>query len=222
VLRFILQKRKQGGNGLLALAQNKAEGLPILHHVNEEVQGVAALYGARPLLGKDATESALRARAGEYDILHIAAHGQLDPLNPLFSHIVLSSDKGNDGLLEVRDVYRLNLARTSMVVLSACNTQLGAQKRGDDIVALNRAFIYAGAPTVISSLWTVDDDATGELMLSFYRHLRRGMSKADALRAAQQETRAHHPHPYYWAGFVLAGDPGVNLSNGSRANTRRR
>lgn len=221
VLRFILQKRKPGGNRLLALAENKAEGLPILHHVNEEVRGVAALYGAKPLLGKEATESALRARAGEYDIVHIAAHGQLTSPNPLFSHIILSPSKGNDGLLDVRDVYRLNLARTSVVVLSACDTQLGAQNRGDDIVALNRAFIYAGAPTVISSLWTVDDEATGELMLSFYRHLRRGMSKADALRAAQRETRMRHPHPYYWAGFVISGDPGVTISGRPRAVMRR-
>jgi CHAT domain-containing protein len=116
---------------------------------------------------------------------------------------------GNDGSLTVRDVYNLNLSRTGLVVLSACETHLGAQSRGDDIVGLNRAFIYAGTPTVIASLWTVDDESTGAFMVSFYSHLRRGMSKAESLRAAQRETRNRYPHPYYWAGFVLTGDPGT-------------
>ena len=74
---------------------------------------------------------------------------------------------------------------------------------------MTRAFIYAGAPTVISSLWSVDDQATGVLMNSFYQHLKRGDSKAAALRAAQAETRERYPHPYFWAAFVLTGDPGL-------------
>jgi CHAT domain-containing protein len=94
-------------------------------------------------------------------------------------------------------------------VLSACETQLGAQSRGDDLVGLTRAFLYAGAPTVIASLWSVNDQATAVLMAAFYRHLRAGASKAQALQAAQAETRAAYPHPYYGAAFVLTGDPGA-------------
>jgi CHAT domain-containing protein len=114
---------------------------------------------------------------------------------------------GNQGL-EVREIYDLKLSHTSLIVLSACETQLGAQSKGDDMVGLNRAFIYAGASTIIASLWTVDDQATGLLMRSFYTYLKRGMSKAEALRVAQSKTRRQYPNPYYWAAFVLTGDAG--------------
>jgi CHAT domain-containing protein len=109
----------------------------------------------------------------------------------------------------VQDVYGLNLASADLVVLSACETQLGARSRGDDVVGLNRAFLYAGAPSVIASLWSVNDQATAVLMAAFYRELRAGASKAVALQRAQAETRALYPHPYYWAAFVLTGDPGT-------------
>jgi CHAT domain-containing protein len=102
----------------------------------------------------------------------------------------------------------VNLQKTQLVVLSACQTQLGKQSRGDDIIGLNRAFIYAGTPTVVASLWSVDDEATNTLMTAFHIHLKQGMGKAAVLQAAQAETRANHPHPYDWAAFVLTGDPG--------------
>jgi CHAT domain-containing protein len=102
----------------------------------------------------------------------------------------------------------MGLTRTNLVALSACETQLGAQSKGDDIVGLNRAFIYAGASSVIASLWTVDDEATNLFMKALYGHLKRGMTKAAALQAAQAATRKKYPHPYYWAAFVLTGDPG--------------
>jgi CHAT domain-containing protein len=121
---------------------------------------------------------------------------------------MLAPDTRNDGNLEVHEIYGLDLARADLVVLSACQTQLGAQSAGDDVVGLNRAFIYAGAPTVVASLWTVDDEATGSFMTAFYKHLRQGQGKAAALRQAQLETRERYPHPYYWAAFVLTGDPG--------------
>jgi CHAT domain-containing protein len=85
---------------------------------------------------------------------------------------------------------------------------LGEQSQGDDIVGLNRAFIYAGTPTVVASLWSVPERQTGELMLSFFRHLKSGKSKA-ALSAAQAEIRKEQPNPYYWAAFILTGDAGA-------------
>jgi CHAT domain-containing protein len=142
--------------------------------------------------------------------VHLAAHAELNPTSPLFSRVFLAPDAQNDGSLTVQEVYGLNLARADLVVLSACDTQLGAQSRGDDLVGLNRVFIYAGAPSVIASLWRVNDEATAVLMTAFYRQLRAGASKAQALQAAQVETRRHYPHPYYWAAFVLTGDPGTS------------
>ena len=130
----------------------------------------------------------------------------------MFSRLWLAPGEGDDGQLNVYEVYGLDLAQTDLVVLSACQTQHGEVSAGDEIISLNRAFLY-GSPTVISSLWAVDDQATGELMDRFYTHLRDGMTKAQALQAAQDEIRndPDHPewrHPYYWAAFVLNGDPG--------------
>jgi CHAT domain-containing protein/Tfp pilus assembly protein PilF len=208
VLRFVQQKRKTGPPSVLAFAQAQPPGLPALGFADREVRAIAGLFGAQPTAGQAATESAFVAEAPKRSLLHLAAHGQLNEGNPLFSRIVLGPDGKNDGGLEVHEVYRLDLAAADLVVLSACQTILGAQSAGDDIVGLNRAFIYAGAPTVVSSLWTVDDEATGRLMEAFYAHLKQGLGKAAALRQAQLEMRQQFPHPYYWAAFVLTGDPG--------------
>jgi CHAT domain-containing protein len=110
--------------------------------------------------------------------------------------------------MELHEVYGLDLTAADLVVLSACATQIGPVSSGDDLLALNRSFLYAGASTVVASLWVVDGASTRLLMVSSYSHLQQGQSKVEALRAAQAEVRASHPNPYYWAGFVLTGDPG--------------
>jgi len=94
------------------------------------------------------------------------------------------------------------------VVLSACQTNLGDLSEGDELLGLTRAFFFAGTPTVVASLWNVEDESTALLMERFYTHLRGGMGKAEALRQTQLEVREQYPNPYYWAGFVLTGDPG--------------
>jgi CHAT domain-containing protein len=208
-LQFIQQKRKDGSGNVLALAYSQPDNLPRLLYADDEAKDIAKLYQTQAIIGRAATESALRAQANKFHILHLAAHGELNTASPLFSRIVLAPDQTSDGSLEVQEVYDLDLAKASLVVLSACQTQLGKQSRGDDIIGLNRAFIYAGAPTVIASLWKVDDEATSFLMTAFYAHLKQGKGKAAALRAAQRETRAKYPHPYYWAAFVLTGAPGA-------------
>jgi CHAT domain-containing protein/Flp pilus assembly protein TadD len=208
ILRSLRHRVRRGGKRILATAQSLAEGLPSLRFVDEEVRSVARLYQAEPLPTGLATRAEFLKRARAYDILHIAAHAELKASRPLFSRIMLTPEKDDNGALEVREVYGMDLARTNLVVLSACHTQLGMRSKGDDIVGMNRAFIYAGASSVIASLWTVDDRATNLLMKAFYSHLKRGMSKAAALKAAQAATRKRYPHPYYWAAFVLTGDPG--------------
>jgi CHAT domain-containing protein/uncharacterized protein HemY len=209
VLPFIQQKRKPVPKSLLALSQGQAEGFPLLQYANKTAEEVAALYDSTALTGTAATETAFRARASSSDIIFIAAHGKLSSINPLFSRIVLAPDKDNDGLLEVHEVYGLDLKSVSLVVLSACQTQLGERSQGDDIIGLNRAFIFAGTPTVVASLWSVQDKQTGQLMVYFFQQLKGGKSKAEALQAAQGEMRAKYPHPYYWAAFVLTGDVGT-------------
>jgi tetratricopeptide (TPR) repeat protein len=170
---------------------------------------VASLYGTQPLISDAATESAVFSQAEDAEILHLSVHGEFNKHNPLFSTLYLAADDRHDGRLEVHDIYALDLTKaTNLVALSACQTQLGELSRGDEIVGLNRAFLYAGTPSVIATLWSVQDDSTALLMERFYTHLRSGIAKAQALRQAQIEVRAEYPHPYYWAAFVLTGDGG--------------
>jgi CHAT domain-containing protein/tetratricopeptide (TPR) repeat protein len=219
VLPYLRARVKPGGNRILVLANNEDEGLPQLSHAYDEARAVASLFGTEPLLGGAATVSQIRTRAGHYDVLHLIAH--IDPNNqtPQFARIMLARGEADEGPLELHQVYDLDLRETNLVVLSGCQSQLGRQSRGDDIVALNRAFIYAGASSVIASLWNVDDEATQQLMTAFYRYLKQGMTKAAALREAQREMRVKYPNPYYWAAFVLTGDPGTRDNSGLAANS---
>jgi CHAT domain-containing protein len=147
-----------------------------------------------------------------YRIVHFATHAVFDSENPAVSGIVLSmfDERGGqrDGFLRLHDIYQLTLP-AELVVLSACNTALGRQLRGEGLVGVVRGFMYAGAKRVVASLWRVDDEATGELMARFYREmLQQNRSPAAALREAQlmmlQQERWRPP--YYWAAFVLQGE----------------
>ncbi len=216
VLPFIISKRKATGDAALILGNplTTEPGLAPLAFAQQEAEMVAGLYGTAPLIGDAATESALQAQASGASILHIGAHGEYNASNPLFSAIYLAGDDKNDGRLETHEIYGLDLTQaTSLVVLSACRTQVGTVSAGDEVVSLNRAFLFAGTPTVIASLWNVDDTATSLLMERFYTYLRQGQSKGEALRLAQVDVREQFPHPYYWAAFVLTGDPGVSTTS---------
>jgi CHAT domain-containing protein/Tfp pilus assembly protein PilF len=155
---------------------------------------------------------ALSGVLGQYRYLHFATHGYLDTERPELSALVLSQfdrqGRPVDGFLRVNDIYNSRLA-ADLVVLSACQTGLGKEVRGEGLMGLTRAFMYAGVPRVIVSLWSVDDRATAELMAAFYRSLLRDHKRpSEALLAAQQEVRKHKEwqSPYYWAAFVQQGD----------------
>jgi CHAT domain-containing protein len=206
-IALINRRGARPSKGLLALAQGRAEGLPLLRFAEREAKAAAGLYDARPFVGAAATETVFRSEAGKNDTLLLAAHGRLDGAHPLFSQIVLAADGQHDGMLQLHEIYELDLRGVGLVVLSACETQQGARSKGDDIIALNRAFLSAGASSVVASLWRVDDEATEVLTREFFTRLKSGDSKAAALRAAQRKTREQFPNPYYWAAFVLTGDP---------------
>jgi CHAT domain-containing protein/Flp pilus assembly protein TadD len=207
ILRYLPEKRKSTTGNLLALGDPDIPGLSPLDYAEDEVKAIAPLFNTQPLLGKAATESTVWAEASQSGIVHLAVHGEYNLYNPLFSAIRLVGDTENDGSLQVHEVYGLDLTNaTNLVVLSACQTKIGELSRGDEVVGLNRAFLYAGTPTVMASLWNVDDAATGLLMKQFYTHWQGGMSKAEALQQAQKDVRETHPHPYYWAAFSLTGD----------------
>jgi CHAT domain-containing protein/Tfp pilus assembly protein PilF len=163
--------------------------------------------------GFDASRAeALSGVLGQYRYLHFATHGYLDTERPELSALVLSQfdQQGRpvDGFLRVNDIYNSRLA-ADLVVLSACQTGLGKEVRGEGLMGLTRAFLYAGVPRVIVSLWSVDDRATAELMAAFYRSLLRDHERpSEALLDAQLELRKHKEwqSPYYWAAFVQQGD----------------
>jgi CHAT domain-containing protein/Tfp pilus assembly protein PilF len=148
----------------------------------------------------------------EYRIVHFATHGLINSRRPQLSGVVLSlvdeQGRQQDGFLRAHDIYNLRLG-ADLVVLSACQTALGEQMKGEGLVGLAQGFMYAGAPRVAASLWNVKDEATAELMKRFYeKMLRDGMSPAAALRAAQVSMwkDKRWEAPYYWAGFTLQGE----------------
>ncbi len=156
------------------------------------------------LTREKATESWLTENIGEYQIIHIASHGEFDPINPLFSSLKLTKDLAQDGNFEVNEVFALNI-NADIVTLSACQTGLGKITGGDELVGLNRAFIYAGTHSLLSSLWRVSDISTAILIKHFYRNYVVD-NKGESLRKAQLLVKRLYPHPSYWAGFNLTGD----------------
>lgn len=184
--------------------------LGALPGARQEAIAVGRLLGTHPWLGAEATESRVFALAGTVDLLHLAAHGIYEPRNPSFSRIALSPTDGADGNLEVHEIVgRLDLSGVNLVVLSACDTARGEISRGDEITSLTRAFLLAGSPGVVSTLWRIDDDAATLLMTDLYQRLLCGASVAEALRDAQLQLRRNprYEDPRFWGAFALSGDP---------------
>jgi CHAT domain-containing protein len=138
-------------------------------------------------------------------MLHFAVHAELNEQDPMSSALLLAAEGKGDGRLKVGEIFSLNL-KANMVVLSACETGLGKLSNGDEMVGLTRAFIYAGTPSIITTLWKVNDRASYELMKEFYEHLKTG-NKVEALRLAQLKTMQEFPEPFYWAAYQLTGEP---------------
>jgi CHAT domain-containing protein len=182
-----------------------------------EARAVARALRARLVLGGRANEVAVRASLAAGGVVHLATHGELNPRNPMFSHLATARGRGDqpadDGRLEVHEILGLSIP-SPLVFLSGCETGLGAAwstgfAPGEDFATLARAFHYAGARNVIATLWRVDDQGAAELAARFYDHFP-GMPAAEALASAQREIlgAARWRAPYYWAGYVLSGEGG--------------
>jgi CHAT domain-containing protein/tetratricopeptide (TPR) repeat protein len=195
----------------------EAEGpLPRLLSSKNEAEAIMSLLpsgAGMSALGFEASrETAMSPALGDYRIVHFASHSIFNSKHQELSGIVLSlvdrRGRPQDGFLRLHDIYNLNLP-ADLVVLSACNTGLGTDTKGEGFVGLTRGFMYAGAAGVMASLWKVDDEATAELMKNFYASvLSEGLSPAAALKRAQMRLREQRRWraPYYWAGFVLQGE----------------
>lgn len=218
--------------------ESKPWELKQLPESRHEVERIAKLYApaqASVFLGESAREENVKVAGGPgYRFVHFAVHGLLNEKQPQYSGLVLSLSRINkeakpqtasmsdgptdqwhrsavveDGLLQVYEIFDLKLD-TDLVVLSACETGLGKETKGEGLVGMTQAFLYAGTPSVAVSLWKVEDRSTSDLMFALYRHLNNPrLNKADALRRAQLEmiSKGDFTHPYYWAGFVLIGQP---------------
>ncbi|HJS22769.1 MAG TPA: CHAT domain-containing tetratricopeptide repeat protein [Pyrinomonadaceae bacterium] len=196
------------------------EGLPLarLNGTRTEADQISKLAKtsgsqADVWLDLDANEDNLTARdVSKYRIIHVATHGLLNAERPQFTGVVLSlvGNKTHDGFVRTDEVFNLRLG-SPLVMLSACETGLGKEKRGEGVMGLTRAFMYAGAPTVGVSLWSVADKSTADLMTDFYRRLLstgEGTTSSSALRGAQLAmiSGKKYSAPFYWAPFVLVGD----------------
>ncbi len=191
--------------------------LPRLPASNEEAQAISNVVGASRSSvrsGFDANRDAvLNSDITDYKILHFATHGLMNETRPELSGILLSlfgrdGTKNDGGFIRLQDVYGMNL-NADLVVLSACDTGVGKEVKGEGLMSLNNAFLQAGAKSVVSSLWKVDDDATKELMTGFYEGLANdNLTTSAALRQAQikmyNDPRFHSP--FYWASFTVEGD----------------
>jgi CHAT domain-containing protein len=171
--------------------------------VIDEARRVASITGGSCYLEDQATRAVVLRRGAQHRILHLAAHGEARLDNPMFAHIALA-----DGQLSMADVFNLRLDG-ALVTLSACETGRAAVVGGDEVVGLSRGFLFAGASTLVQSLWRVDDVATARLMECFYTHLHAGAAPGAALRTAQRTFIEQGSLPYVWAPFQVVGFGGA-------------
>jgi CHAT domain-containing protein len=200
----------------LGLLRNGHAYLPRLLYTRAEATAVMALVppesGFQALDFDASRATAMSDLLARYRVIHFATHGLLNNKHPELSGLVFSlvnrQGKRQDGFLKLQDVYDLNL-HADLVVLSGCETGLGAEISGEGLISLTRGFIYAGASRVVASLWSVSDSATASLMAAFYNAMEKdNMRPAEALRAAQIQmlTQRQWRSPYYWAAFQIQGE----------------
>ena len=210
VIKYCQNRRKGKPKTCLVLGDSLGtEGQPDLYYAKEEARVVAELLDAESYLHEKATKGIVQQVAGDKDIIHFACHGAFDRYQPMKSGIELA-----DGRLTAEEVFNMDL-NADLVTLSACESGVNERKPGDELIGLTRALIYAGAPSVLVSLWTVDDYTTSSLMRRFYTYLASDetFTKVEALQKAQVDTMREVEErdtrwwkPYYWAPFTLVGD----------------
>ena len=212
ILEYIIKKRKPRKESLLALANPIADYFPGFYELpcsEIEATKISRYFKQKEIYKrKSATEGMLKKKASTYGVIHLACHGEFNARQPMESGLLLAKDDKNDGFLHAHEIFGMDLKNANLVILSACETALSKILGGDDLVGLSRGFIYAGTPSLLATLWKVDDVSTAKLMEFFYKNWKKGMSKPEALRQAQIALKAMplYSHPFYWAPFVMIGD----------------
>lgn len=215
-----LSKKETTNNDILAFAPSfngeiispnaSRDKLAPLPHNKTEVQSIISLFKGKSLEGKNATLTNFNTSAKNYGILHFATHAVFNNEQPEFSYLAFSSKKESESLLYVKDLYNMEL-NANLVTLSACETSIGDLKRGEGFIGLAYGFFYAGAKSLTSTLWKVNDASTSKLMSNYYTILAQGKPKDVALQKAKvtfirQNKDNALSHPYYWSGFILSGN----------------
>ncbi|MCP4441289.1 MAG: CHAT domain-containing protein [Aureispira sp.] len=176
-----------------------------------EVETISKLFKGKSVLGNEASERIFKQFAQNYGLIHLAMHGQPNMKNALLSSLIFSasSDTTEDNFLYAHEISHMKL-NAALVVLSACETGYGKYEAGEGVMSIARSFMYAGVPSLVVSLWQVNDQSTSLIMESFYKHLNDGMNKANALQQAKLDylnrTKGIAGHPSLWAPFIQLGD----------------
>lgn len=184
------------------------EKLPQLTGALSEVNSIKDIFGFRSSMFSAATADDFRKEASRYKVIHLALHSLVNDEKPMFSRLVFTQTPGSENAdITANELYSMEL-NAEIAVLSACETGLGKLQRGEGMMSLSRAFMYAGVPSTVISLWKVPDQSASLLMTKFYQHLKAGERKDEALRLAKLEFIEDHPemsHPFFWAGFIVNG-----------------
>lgn len=173
-----------------------------LRYADIEVDNITGLFGEKKIYRhEEAKKEIMKNTRPDNSVLHLSTHAVFNPADSTKSFLLMA-----DGNLTIEDIWGLPLKGTTLTTLSACETGIGEILSGDDVVSLENAFIFAGSPAVISTLWQVEDKSTAELMQVFYENLLKGKTKAEALTEAQRQIKERYKNPFYWAAFTLRGD----------------
>lgn len=197
-------------DSLFSAAEKRSDILFDLPYARQEAEYVADITDGKAFLNNEASESVFKNIAGDYDILHMAMHTVLNDVEPMNSAMIFSdTDNKDDGFLFTFEIYGIPLM-ARMVVLSSCNTGNGVLATGEGILSLARGFMYSGSRSVVMSLWEIEDKSGTDIIRLFYRNLKRGYSKSEALRRARltylKTASQLKSHPYYWSTLVVYGD----------------
>jgi len=207
---FILKMEEtaNGADSLLSLTRVRSEALGPLPASREEVLSIAQLWEGQLFLGEEATEGQFKAMASEFQILHLSTHGVIDSSSE-FSYLAFAEkkDEVENEFLFVRELYNLEL-NADLVILSACKTALGKLLSGEGIISLARGFAFAGAKSIVTTLWVANDEAAKDLMIHFHHGLTKGKKKSKALQDAKKTLmeKRSNAHPFFWASFIPVGD----------------
>ncbi|WP_343911473.1 CHAT domain-containing tetratricopeptide repeat protein [Aquimarina litoralis] len=192
------------------ISQDRPNFGPLLYNVDEVTQ-ITNFFNGKAIIGNEASLASFSENSETYSMLHFATHAATNDEYPDYSYLAFANDdSGENGLLYVKDLYGYNI-NADLVALSACQTGLGKLEKGEGMLSLARGFSYAGAKSLVNTLWKINDQTTADLMHDFYKNLNKSLPKDQALREAKLTYLKNADddllmHPYYWSGFMISGD----------------